>query len=54
MQKKAAVMLAEWTTASVAPGIRRTMGSTIQAKAGSPTHPSARLARVIPSWLAER
>ena len=48
MQMKATVRLTECTSASVAPGILCTSGATIQLKAGSPTQPSARLARVMP------
>ena len=38
----------------VAPGIFATSGLSSQANAGSPTQPRARLARVMPSWQADR
>ena len=52
--RKARVRLTECSSAGVAPGISITSGSITQAKAGSPIQPRARLARVMPSWVAER
>ncbi len=54
MVRKAAVRLIECCSAGLRPGNRLSTGSSSQAKAGSPIQPSARLARVMPSWVEER
>ncbi len=54
MTRNASVTLSDvtsWGLSFARPPIR---GRMIQANAGSPIQPRARLARVMPSWVAER
>lgn len=51
---KAQVRLTVCSTDDGAPMIPTRSGSRMRAKAGSPIQPRARLASVIPSWVADR
>ena len=54
MTRKDIVTLIEWSRGGLLPTNGVSRGWMIQANAGSPIQPRARLARVMPSWVAER
>ncbi len=54
MMKKAEKKAMPWITSGLLTPTAPSRGSSNSAKAGSPTQPRPREARVMPSWQAER